>query len=132
MTKNDHAEDDEAVGYKRPPKRTRFKPGKSGNPRGRPKGTRNLKTDLFAELEEKMFVREDGVRKRVSKQRAAIKALMAKAVGGDHKALTLLVAMIDRLSDRDESVREDGLSLSEKDHVIVQGLLAFGKKGGGQ
>ncbi len=33
------------VGYCKPPKRTRFQPGQSGNPRGRPKGTKNLKTD---------------------------------------------------------------------------------------
>jgi hypothetical protein len=32
--------DDEKVGYKRPPKATQFKPGKTGNARGRPKGSR--------------------------------------------------------------------------------------------
>ncbi len=40
------------VGYRKPPKHTRFKPGQSGNPRGRPKGTKNLKTDLIEELGE--------------------------------------------------------------------------------
>jgi uncharacterized protein DUF5681 len=33
-----------AVGYKRPPIHTRFKPGQSGNPSGRAKGSQNLKT----------------------------------------------------------------------------------------
>jgi hypothetical protein len=33
-----------AVGHKRPPLHTRFKPGQSGNPTGRAKGTKNLKT----------------------------------------------------------------------------------------
>ena len=38
------------VGYRKPPKATQFKQGQSGNPHGRPKGTKNLKTDLIEEL----------------------------------------------------------------------------------
>ena len=37
---------DDPVGYKRPPINTRFKPGTSGNPQGRPTGVRNFKTEL--------------------------------------------------------------------------------------
>ena len=39
------------VGYKNSPEHTRWKKGQSGNPTGRTKGQRNLKTDLAAELE---------------------------------------------------------------------------------
>jgi hypothetical protein len=35
-----------SVGYGRPPKHTRFKPGRSGNPKGRPRGSRNLSTEM--------------------------------------------------------------------------------------
>jgi hypothetical protein len=38
--------DDYEVGYKRPPRNTRFCKGQTGNPHGRPKGARNIKTDL--------------------------------------------------------------------------------------
>ena len=48
------------VGYRKPPKTTRFKAGKSGNPKGRPKGSTNLATDLSAELSEQITVREGG------------------------------------------------------------------------
>lgn len=69
------------VGYGRPPKATRFKPGQSGNPKGRPKGRCNLATDLASELNEQITVREDGRPRRISKQRALIKSLMARAAG---------------------------------------------------
>jgi hypothetical protein len=74
---------DDDVGYRRPPKATRFKPGQSGNPKGRPRGSANLATDLAAELNEQITVREGGQAQRVNKQRALIKSLMAKALQGD-------------------------------------------------
>src|SRR5215471_11970702 len=71
------------VGYRKPPKASRFKAGQSGNPKGRPRGSPNLATDLSAELGEQITVREGGQARQVSKQRALIKSLMAKALQGD-------------------------------------------------
>src|SRR3974390_1673189 len=64
------------IGYGKPPKASQFKPGRSGNPEGRRKGSLNLVTDLSAELGEKIPVREAGRPRRVSKQRALIKPLL--------------------------------------------------------
>ena len=72
---------DYEVGYKRPPSHTRFEKGRSGNPRGRPKGTLNLATDLAEELGEMIEVRENGAVRRISKQRAMVKSLAAEWVG---------------------------------------------------
>ena len=85
------------VGYGKPPKATQFKKGKSGNPRGRPKGSLNLATDLTAELGETITVREDGRPRKVSKQRALIKSLMAKALQGDVRAMASLLALYARV-----------------------------------
>ena len=86
-------EDDYEVGYKRPPRHTQFQPGQSGNPKGRPKGTKNLATDLAEELAETITVTEGGQPMVVSKQRAFIKATVAKAMKGDVRAATLLFTM---------------------------------------
>ena len=106
------------VGYGKPPKSGQFKRGKSGNPKGRPTGSRKLATDLAAELNEQITVREDGKPRRVSKQRALIKSLMAKALQGDVRANAAVLALYARvltdLPDEEDSVVEEcGLSRSQ-------------------
>ena len=71
---------DYEVGYKKPPKQSQFKQGQSGNPRGRPKGTKNLKTDLLEELGEQILVREGSRTRKISKQRAMLKNLIAQTL----------------------------------------------------
>jgi hypothetical protein len=88
---------DHKVGYGKPPKSGQFKRGKSGNPKGRPKGSLKLATDLAAELNEQITVREDGRQRRVSKQRALIKSLVAKALQGDVRASTAMLALYARV-----------------------------------
>src|ERR1700687_5393559 len=100
------------VGYAQPPKATRFKAGWSGNPKGRPKGSLNLATDLAAELGELITVREDGRPRRISKQRALIKSLMAKALQGDARASAALLGLYGRLiteppEDQNQPLEQD-------------------------
>lgn len=77
---------DYAVGYGRPPQHTRFRPGQSGNPGGRPKGARNLLTELDEALAEKVVVVEGGKRRRMSKSKLIAKTLANKAAGSDLRA----------------------------------------------
>jgi uncharacterized protein DUF5681 len=88
--------DDEGTGYKRPPKSTQFKPGQTGNPKGRPKNVRNFKTDLCDELSERITVRENGLERKISKQRALVKALVAAAIKGDMRAANAIVTFSNK------------------------------------
>jgi Family of unknown function (DUF5681) len=104
------------VGYSKPPKATQFRKGRSGNPRGRPKGSLNLATDLTAELGEHITVREDGRPRKVSKQRALIKSLMAKALQGDVRATAALLALYARVitevpEDQNEPIHTEELQI---------------------
>ena len=84
-----------AKGYKKkPPTHTQFAKGKSGNPRGRPKGSRNLTTELRAELSENISITEGGVKRLVSKQRGLVKTLYARSIQGDMRAASQLIKLI--------------------------------------
>lgn len=78
-------------GYQRPPRATQFKPGRSGNPAGRPKGSKSLASVIQRELAAHVIVHEDGARKRITKQRAFVKQLVNKAASGDPRIMSLLL-----------------------------------------
>jgi Family of unknown function (DUF5681) len=104
------------IGYGKPPKATQFKDGCSGNPKGRPKGSRKLASDLADELGEKITVREEGRSRRISKQRALIKSLMAKALQGNVRATGAILALYARViteptDDADNEVQADELQI---------------------
>ena len=111
------------VGYGRPPKHTRFKQGHSGNSRGRPKGTKNLKTDLMEELSERISVSEGGKPKKLSKQRALVKSLTAKAIKGDARAISIMVNLMVRVLALVEEEREVDL-ITEDDMAILDNFIA--------
>ena len=107
------------VGYKQPPRHSRFQPGQSGNSKGRPKGTKNLKTDLEEELREKIQVREGGQPLKLSKQRAILKAQTNLAIQGDTKAANLLVKLINDILLEDEDNEHESV-LTEDDQAILE------------
>jgi hypothetical protein len=84
------AEDD--VGYGKPPKASQFKPGVSGNPKGRPRrAPQPLAEAIRAVLSAPMQYREAGRIKSVSRHELSLMMLVERAVTGDVAAAELIL-----------------------------------------
>ena len=122
---------DEKTGYKQPPKAGQFKAGRSGNPKGRPKGTRNLKTDLNVLLRKRIVVREDGETRYVSRQEAMLLSLFSKAVRGDVKASNSLLAMVIKLDPPPlKNAESETEAVSASDSTIIQQFFERSRSNG--
>ena len=64
------------VGYGKPPTKNKFKKGKSGNPKGRPKKELDFQKQFIAELKSPMTISESGKKKKVSKLEALTKSII--------------------------------------------------------
>ncbi len=94
--RDDPPKDDYEVGYGRPPQHSQFKAGRSGNPNGRPKGSKNFSTLFAEELAQPVTLTENGKRKRMPKRQALAKQMINKALSCDPKATALVVDQIRR------------------------------------
>jgi hypothetical protein len=119
------------IGYGNPPAHTRFKKGTSGNPKGRPKGTRNLAIVLERTLREKVIINENGIRKTITKLEAAIKQLVNKAASGDLVAMRQLSALAGSAEIQAAASQKES-SMVEADQKIMSRLLEKLQKSNGR
>ena len=112
-------EDGFAVGYKKPPRHSRFQPGQSGNPRGRQKGVRNLATDVKRTLEVPVRLNDQGRARRVSSQEAALLRFREKALMGDPRALAQFLELAKIFNNSSAVASAGGEALAAEDRAIL-------------
>ena len=117
------------VGYARPPIAARFKPGKSGNPQGRPRNSRNLKTIIQSALTAPVVLREGARKRSISKLEGIVLKQVESALKGNEKAAlaTLKMAAQVGLLEVPEGAAEP-LTLSPAEQEIVNDALQGTKR----
>jgi hypothetical protein len=110
-----------AIGYCRPPKHTQFKPGQCGNPKGRPKRQRNVRTVVEDVLSERITIREGNRTRSLTKLDGIVLKTVNDALKGDAKALASVIALLRSVGMTDEVPEA---SHSEPFTANDEGLLA--------
>jgi Family of unknown function (DUF5681) len=112
------------VGYGRPPAETRFKPGVSGNPKGRSK-----KTPSFSDVTEQVFNEHVEMRVgdrvlRMSNRQALVRSAIRQALAGKPRLLTVLPAIMRYESETLQGRGDANLHLATEDEAILADFLA--------
>lgn len=116
------AEHEERVGYKCPPKRTRFRKGQSGNPKGRPKGSLNkstLRALVAAQwLEETIKIVEGGRERHVPRLVALLKKQAELALKGDLRSMKDVFDLVLRLAADESALRASEETAAEDEAIL--------------
>lgn len=108
------------VGYRRPPKEHQFEPGQSGNPKGRPKGSKNEETILNNLLNRRIEIREAGRSRKISVLEAVLLKFAEEALRGNPRAATFLLDRYRPTESNEISTEE----LRREDQEILDAFAA--------
>lgn len=109
------------VGYTKPPRSGQFQPGKSGNPKGRPKGSKNLASVVLRESRQAVLVKGPRGHRKMTKLEASVMQLGNKAAQGDLRALREFFGLVQRC---EESANSDTapLTFHEMDQQVMRSI----------
>lgn len=94
-------EDDYEVGFGKPPKHTQFQKGRSGNPKGRPKGSKSIPQLVREIFDEKVIVKGPGGQRSITKLAAGLTQLANKAASGDLKAIQQAIQLREKSQEQE-------------------------------
>jgi hypothetical protein len=112
-------EADEDVGYGKPPRASQFKAGQSGNPKGRPKGSKNEATILQELLQHKVMLNERGKTRKIILLEAILRKVADDCLKGNTKSISFLLNRYQAAAAGD-TVQGD---ISEDDKVVMEAFL---------
>jgi hypothetical protein len=115
---------DYEVGYGKPPRETRFVKGRSGNPRGRPRGAKSFNTLLSDKLNEPVTVAENGGRRKISKREAIVTQLVNRSAAADFRAIKILLDIVRDIERQTEPISSETAEFSEADERVLKQLRA--------
>jgi hypothetical protein len=116
-------DDDRVARYQRPPRKGQFKSGQSGNPHGRPRGSRNIRTYVQRLLDAPILVKEDGKNRKISRAEAIATQLVNMAAKGDPKGLAAVMSLTREHDSAAGDSQSSTLSRAE-DEMVTAGIIA--------
>jgi hypothetical protein len=119
------ADADNRVGYRRPPRHSRFQTGQSGNPRGRPRGVKSLPDIVRKIVGQKVTVTENGRARRVPRLEAILLRAAGEASRGDPPALRLLLQLTERYGESAQTGAEREMTGAEDLAILRRYLPDF-------
>jgi hypothetical protein len=111
-----------------PPENSRFRRGKSGNPKGRPKGSKNLSTIMMEAARAPVTATINGKIRKITKLEATAMQLATKAAAGDRAAMGQFLDWMDEYEARAAAVRPAEFPLSEMDLEVLRAVYERMKK----
>lgn len=121
------------IGYGKPPRQSRFVKGQSGNPQGRPRGSKNLATLISEALNERVTVVENGRRRKITKREAIVAQLVNRSAAADLRAIKLLFDIQQAIEARSgpEAPRVSSpADIAQSDRAIIARYLKKLSRGG--
>jgi hypothetical protein len=119
------ADPDNRVGYRRPPRHSRFQPGQSGNPRGRPKGVKSLPDIVRKIVGQKVTITENGRARRIPRLEAILLRAAGEASRGDARALRLLLQLTERYGESAQTGAQHETTAAEDLAILRRYLPDF-------
>ncbi|MCL1973136.1 MAG: DUF5681 domain-containing protein [Endomicrobia bacterium] len=126
-TKKEVKQNDDDVGYGKPPKHGQFKKGFSGNPFGRPKCDKNTDTIFKKIVEEEIPGTKNGRPVKTQILTAIIVKLVNKALGGDFKSIAKVINMSEKIGLKDAEKAKMLSAVREEDKLILKNLIERSK-----
>ena len=114
IRKKNNAQENDSVGYCRPPVAKQFKPGQSGNPRGRKKGVKNVAAIFNEALYRPVKIRTSAGIKTLPKIEAIVEVIMNKALAGDTAAVSRIVELAHKLGGFEFLARSTSFSANRE------------------
>jgi hypothetical protein len=107
------------VGYGRPPRAHQFKLGKSGNPKGRPKGAKSAETILRELMQQKINLNERGRTRRITLLEGILRRIAEDCLKGNIKSAAFVLNRLQTMTSNEL----DEPSLSEDEHTVLETYL---------
>jgi hypothetical protein len=115
--------DDYKVGYGKPPRKGQFTKGHSGNPKGRPKGSRNIATMFNKITRELINVKENGRTKTMTRVEAVLHQITNRALSGDPRTMREFI-QLTRIFEEAEQLEDTSPVPHEREAAVFQNILA--------